>query len=337
MNFLKDLAPYHTVGIIGMSKNAGKTTVLNAILKSLQSQFIALTSIGLDGEKVDTLSYREKPRIKVFERMIVATAKEALNESTAHVKILKTTDINTPLGPIVIAQITNDGNILLAGPSTNSGLKKVKQEFETLSVDHIFIDGALFRKSFATTELIDGVIVVSGASYSNSLKTLINDTASVVKSLTIPSFQVDALKETVKWALLDQSLSVQYQGETPLSLAPNNLNILKQIDCHYIQLNGAINDAFVRYCLHHRNHVEGQTLIVDDPVQILCSPKNLRYLETIGVKLVTRHELTIPFIAINPFDTMQYVFDPKLMKDHFINHFDYPIINVIDDKEDLDE
>ena len=52
------IAPYSSVSIIGMCKNAGKTTVLNRIIREVNGngQTIALTSIGRDGENKDLVT-----------------------------------------------------------------------------------------------------------------------------------------------------------------------------------------------------------------------------------------------------------------------------------------
>ena len=52
------IAPYASVSIIGMCKNAGKTTVLNEIIRELSAAgcVMGLTSIGRDGESKDLVT-----------------------------------------------------------------------------------------------------------------------------------------------------------------------------------------------------------------------------------------------------------------------------------------
>ncbi|MEC9484585.1 MAG: hypothetical protein UMR38_01755 [Candidatus Izemoplasma sp.] len=336
MKLSNRLSSYDAIGIIGMSKNAGKTTVLNSLLEEYKTQSIAITSIGLDGEAYDTLTQRVKPRIILYEDMLVATAKDALKESTADIKILVETDIRTPLGVIIIGRVKRTGTVLVAGPSSNYALARIKDIFLELDAYKILIDGALFRKSFVTSQLVDAVIVVSGAAYSQDLNRLINDTSSVVNSLTIPHHPSLKL-EDAKWALLSHDYKIIYESKESLSLHPQSLLKVINQTFKYLQVNGAINDALCAFCLEHRTLFKGKTLIVNDPVNILCSPKYITYLDTIGVHLVTRNTVNIPFIAINPFDTLGYAFDPTNMKKAFEQAFDYPIINVVTDKEETYE
>lgn len=55
------------ISFIGMCKNAGKTTVLNEVIKSVhkRGENILLTSIGRDGEELDLVTNTKKPEIYI--------------------------------------------------------------------------------------------------------------------------------------------------------------------------------------------------------------------------------------------------------------------------------
>ena len=61
-------AKIHSLSLIGLSKNVGKTTTTNHLLETLvgenhyRSDELALTSLGLDGETTDALTGFPKPR-----------------------------------------------------------------------------------------------------------------------------------------------------------------------------------------------------------------------------------------------------------------------------------
>lgn len=56
---------YKTLSIVGMSKNAGKTTALNYLIEEAMDEgvILGITSTGRDGESVDLVTETEKPRI----------------------------------------------------------------------------------------------------------------------------------------------------------------------------------------------------------------------------------------------------------------------------------
>ena len=113
------IAPYASVSIIGMCKNAGKTTVLNRIIREMADSgcTLGLTSIGRDGESKDLVTGTQKPGIYVREGTLVATASELiLRHCDVTREMLAATGISTPMGDVVILRARSDGNIQLAGP-----------------------------------------------------------------------------------------------------------------------------------------------------------------------------------------------------------------------------
>ena len=88
-----------TMSIVGMCKNAGKTTMLNWLLTAGHLRgTLGLTSIGRDGESTDVVTGTEKPGIFVREGTLIATAKDMLRLGDVTKEILMTTGIPTPLG-----------------------------------------------------------------------------------------------------------------------------------------------------------------------------------------------------------------------------------------------
>ena len=148
---LRDLiAPYRSISIIGMCKNAGKTTVLNSIIRQYAGcgETLALTSIGRDGEDQDLVTGTKKPGIFVAEGTLIATASElVLQRCDVTREILDTTGISTPMGDVVLFRARSDGAVQLAGPSINSQLAQVREDFFRFGADRVLIDGALSRKS----------------------------------------------------------------------------------------------------------------------------------------------------------------------------------------------
>ncbi len=87
--------------------------MLNQIINEYKGEIIAITSIGLDGEKIDNVTSRPKPRIRVYPKTIIATAYDCLKECYFDFLILEETDIRTPLGEIVIIQVSTEGLALV--------------------------------------------------------------------------------------------------------------------------------------------------------------------------------------------------------------------------------
>lgn len=77
MNLFREAEGFKSVCIAGMSKNAGKTTVLNAFLDAFHAHGVgvAVTSIGRDGESNDVVFDVAKPEVFLKKGDIAATAR----------------------------------------------------------------------------------------------------------------------------------------------------------------------------------------------------------------------------------------------------------------------
>ena len=139
----KALAEVKTMSIVGMCKNAGKTTVLNWLLANAgRERVLGLTSIGRDGESTDVVTGTEKPSIFVPEGTLIATAKDMLRLGDVTKEIMATTGIPTPLGEVVVMRARSDGYVQIAGPSITTQLKEVSQ-LQQIQADYLH-HGLLF-------------------------------------------------------------------------------------------------------------------------------------------------------------------------------------------------
>ena len=176
---VRQLQQVQSMSIVGMCKNAGKTTMLNWLLAHTgRQQVLGLTSIGRDGESTDVVTGTEKPSIFVPAGTLIATAKDMLRLGDVTQEILVTTGIPTPLGEVIIMRARSDGYVQLAGPSITAQLKEVSKTFFELGATQSIIDGALGRKSLGARNVADGIVLCTGASYNMSMDKVIEDTVN---------------------------------------------------------------------------------------------------------------------------------------------------------------
>ncbi|MDX9691489.1 MAG: hypothetical protein RBT45_03475, partial [Acholeplasmataceae bacterium] len=135
---------FKTIGIIGLAKNTGKTTTLNYLINLYKDRVIGLTSIGLDGEELDQINFLPKPKIYVRKGMIVATAEACLEDANITYRLIRKVDLFTALGPIRLIEVTSDGHLVVAGPTTNNELHQLLELMKPYD-DKLFIDGAFNR------------------------------------------------------------------------------------------------------------------------------------------------------------------------------------------------
>jgi hypothetical protein len=174
------------LAIVGVAKNCGKTTTLNALLAHLANKPVGLLSIGIDGEPEDMLVGTPKPSIIVREGHHVITAQGALESSSARVEYVASLGFSTPMGEVVLAKVRDPGAVLLAGLRHRGDLLAGLELLESHGVEATLIDGAYGRTMAAHADISDGFILSTGAILSSSVEEIVAHTMMLVDSLTLP-------------------------------------------------------------------------------------------------------------------------------------------------------
>lgn len=78
MPFVADILKHRSLSIVGLEKNTGKTVCLNYILRRLNEMHVSVgvTSIGVDGEQVDSVFATAKPEIILYEGTCFITSEQ---------------------------------------------------------------------------------------------------------------------------------------------------------------------------------------------------------------------------------------------------------------------
>lgn len=166
------------IGVAGTAKNTGKTTTLKVLLQVAAGVGapVGLTSIGFDGEEWDHLTGLPKPRVDVPAGTWVATARPLMEAGTARLKLVSGTGVRTALGEVVLARAEEPGRVVVAGPATAAGLRRV---LAALPGDGLcLVDGAFGR--MAPMLATQGLVLATGAAYRRQLPGLLADTAALV-------------------------------------------------------------------------------------------------------------------------------------------------------------
>ena len=291
-----------TLSIVGMCKNAGKTTVLNRLLSELCGRVLGLTSIGRDGESTDVVTGTEKPGIFVSEGTLFATAKDMLSLCDVTQEIVYTTGIPTPLGEVVLVRARSAGSVQLAGPSITSQLSAVSDLFFSLGAEQVIIDGALGRKSLGARAVAEGVILCTGASYDRRMEKVVSDTANVFRIMN-----------------LKKAETVPKESDKPLA------EMLKAFPEALIP--GALTDAAVVPLLKS-GALKNARLVVKDPSKVLLSPDTLEKLAIRNVALETVEAAKVLCVTVNPVSAYGWTFDAEAFRNAMQAAVDVPVINV---------
>ncbi|MEG1528525.1 MAG: hypothetical protein RR248_02235 [Clostridia bacterium] len=310
----------YVVSVVGMCKNAGKTTVLNKLIEQYRGERLALTSVGRDGESQDVVTNTIKPKIYVNKGVMFATASELLPFCHITKEIIYTTNINTPLGKVVIVRALSCGFVQLAGPSMVDQLQTLKDLFIGLGATKILIDGAISRRSIGNPDLSNSIILSTGASLSHSIDELVEQTAYMVKLLSVEKMD-EKLYQTIKehkGTLFLSSKNDLLAKDLSLKETPENTK--------FIYVDTALTDSLVAPLLSL--NINDLTIYAYDSSKIMLSKKiydNL-VVRKIGLGVVKNANLRV--VTINPLSYRGIMLDKNILLKRMQQEIQIPVVNV---------
>jgi hypothetical protein len=153
------------IAIVGICKNAGKTTLLNHVLAQHDDLALGVFSTGIDGEETDQVFRIPKPRVKMAAGTIFCCDTPTLDTHGSAVSVLVELERTPAYRPLWLAKAELPIQTEITGPAAVSEQIKVLEELLSQGTEKVLIDGSLDRKSIAMSDAVDAVIVMIGASF----------------------------------------------------------------------------------------------------------------------------------------------------------------------------
>lgn len=283
------------VSVIGLVKNAGKTTCLNALLSEIYEggRFAhpAITSVGRDGESTDVVTGTYKPGIFLREGTLVATAEGLLTYGDFTKEFLLSTGVSTPLGEVFVLKARSGGAVQLGGPSMTEQLKVLNRQFFDLGADCVLIDGAAGRRSLGAATVADGAVLCSGASLDRSMEKVAEETAFIAGLMGLPL----------------------YEGEAEEA----------------VFLPGAVTDSVLTELLKQGKALAGKSLVADDPSKLLFSSQNYAKIARLGARMCLLARPKLLAVAVNPVSARGWRFEKELFRQAVASRVDVPVVDVM--------
>lgn len=294
-----------TVSVIGMCKNAGKTTVLNSLIGECEEhgEALGLTSIGRDGERSDLVTNTKKPEIFVLGGAVIATAEGLLKEGDVSREILAATGIPTPMGEIIIVRARSSGFVQLGGASINSQQRAVRDMLFSFGCTRVLIDGAISRKTLGDPSLADGVILSSGASYDPDIRLTVSDTAYYARVFGLGVFD-GAKPGGGRFTLVRGGES--FSSDTLRELAPE---LKKGADA--LLLRGAVTDNSAKELVSYGKLLKDTLLVAEDASKLLLKQAEYERLARITRGFAVEHGTHLLAVTVNPFSAYGLHYDKK--------------------------
>lgn len=300
---LKSILSCRSLSIVGMAKNTGKTVCLNYVLDQLRAtdKVIAVTSIGLDGEKTDQVTQTEKPEVTLAVGTYFVTTEYHYRQRQLLSEICQLSEDTTSLGRLVTARVLQEGKAILAGPSSTGRIRTLIGELRELGVDLTIVDGALSRKSPASPAVTDGLILTTGAAIAPDLNSIVSKTKFVYQLTQLSEYELDNRDELMQYE--SGIYALEEGGAHRLPIA-SSLLFTKCKDILFshgntLFVSGIVTDNMLDY-LRMQPNVKDIQLIVKDFTKIFVTPFVLQGFLQKGGRLRVLKRPNLLAMCINP-------------------------------------
>jgi len=337
MFLLEELSQqYKTISIVGMAKNAGKTTALNYLIEEAMDEGIVLgiTSTGRDGESTDLVTGTDKPRVFLETDTIVSVPTQLYDLADAGLEILKMTEYGSSLGQIMLCRVVTSGYVQIAGPVINASHEKMCREMLDLGAELVLIDGAIDRKSIAAPGTSDAIILSTGAVLSRSMKKVVEETAHTVGLYRLPCLEDGEDKDSIAEYLGKERLLITGGGNVRELDRNTGLGAGKFLDneidetvsCIYVP--GAFTESVVADI--NPKKLKNVTFVLKDPTRIFINSVSWGQLRKKGLNVKVLDNIKVAALTVNPVAPSGYAFEhEELLKNMQQAIPDIPVIDVM--------
>lgn len=337
MFLLEELSQkYKTISIVGMAKNAGKTTALNYLIEEAMDEGIVLgiTSTGRDGESTDLVTGTDKPRVFLDTDTIVSVPTQLYELADAGLEILKMTEYNSSIGQIMLCRVASSGYVQIAGPVINASHQKMCEEMLELGAELVLIDGAIDRKSIAAPGTSDAIILSTGAVLSRSMKKVIEETAHTVGLYRLPCLEDGKDKDIILEHLGEERPMITGGGDVRILDLTTGLGAGKFLDgqinesTEYIYVPGAFTQSVVADI--NPRKLKKITFVLKDPTKIFIDSVSWGQLRKKGLTVKVLENINVAAITVNPSAPGGYAFEhEELLRGMQEAIPDIPVIDVM--------
>jgi hypothetical protein len=314
------------LALVGLAKNTGKTQTLATILAehAAAGRRVGVTSIGRDGEEHDVIDARiDKPRIRLQGGSLVASTGALLRASGVAHERLAQTGVRTPLGEVVIARLSEQGAVEVAGPSAAEDVRAVGEAMLEFGAEQVLIDGAIDRRAASSPAISDGLVMATGAVLGESIEQVVAATRNAVELVRLP-LAAGGADEPV--ALTRRLVLSGEPAEIAALLAANPRTSTFTVE-------GAVSERFLEGLLAARRERSGREIeiVAEDPTRVFLTRHGPGWYARQGIAIAARNKIDLRAITVNPVAPQSHRFDSEQLRELIEAAIpDVPVLDVLD-------
>ena len=309
---LVDASPQRSLAVIGLVKNAGKTTVVNSLMANCGRRF-GLTSLGLDGERTDHLTGLAKPSIAPPAGTLVATTQGSLDRSRYDMHVLEELPFHTPLGRVLIGRAGGEGKVEVSGPTTLAELRYTIQRLQALGADQVLVDGAINRLGSASPRVSEGVVMATGGMVGDSLDDVLATTVATLDMLLLPATDA-ATRGLLEAAGLESARAVSVDDLDDIerldvpTVVGEGVSVAREVErrrTRTLFIGGALTQEFVDDFTRVLPPRRELRVVVRDPTVLVLPATTVSRFRRRGIALEVLTPLRVLAVTANPFRVPQ--------------------------------
>jgi len=308
-----------SLAVIGLVKNAGKTTVVNALMANCKHRF-GLTSLGLDGERTDHLTGLAKPRIAPPAGTLVATTQGSLDRSGYAMDVLEELPYHTPLGRVLVGRAGGEGHqVEVSGPTTLAELRGTVARLQALGAEQVLVDGAINRLGSASPRVSDGLVMATGGMVGETLDEAVETTSATLDTLLLPAASPET-RALIAPFLENRTRAVSFDDRgaaTPLELPTvvgEGVTVAREVErlgTRTLFIGGALTQEFVDDFTRVLPPRRELRLVVRDATVLVLPASAVSRIPRRGIALEVLAQLRVLAVTANPFRVPQ-PYRPKI-------------------------
>lgn len=328
--FLEEIRSLRSLAVVGLAKNTGKTETLNFILRELrgEAERVAVTSIGVDGERKDRVTQTEKPEIYFPRGMTFITSEFHYSHRELTAEIQEVSPESTSLGRLLTARTVIPGKVLLSGPASTGGLRRLLARTARAEVGLTIIDGALSRLSLASPAVTDGLVLATGAAVSTNIRELVRQTKYVYELVMLEPVE-EALRERLEsiergvWAIGEDGTLHDLEIPSVLLMARAGKDLFRY--GHHLYVAGVITDKLLDAL---RAQQEKAELVVQDFTKVFAGDRSYRNFIASGGSLRCVRQSRLVGVTVNPQSPSGYRLDSDALQQAMREALGIPVYDV---------
>jgi len=309
-------------GVVGLAKNCGKTTTLNALTRAAAKRNIALgiTSGGRDGELYDAITGLPKPPINVPRGALIALADFTIERTSCRLEVVRRLGIRTTAGEIVIARALEPGQVEVIGCNRAKDLIQAIAQLRECGAELTLVDGAAGRTFLASPDVVQTFVLATGAAFDSDVRGIADAARMAVHLFSLPEppprvahraeqamesgvsaiVRADGRMEALPWPTL-----LGRESLVAAMMSPGDMGLA----CARAVGDGLL--AALASSLREHSPRAGVFLVVAaDPSKIAAGDRCVKAFEEAGGELAVLRKARVVAVSVNPSSPSGIALDP---------------------------